>query len=80
MHSLIRLDRQEPNGPRESIRCLLPIPKDQSNSRLKYSQENSTQNPTCNSPVLDILRSLSVFPSDLVGTKTEFSFGAVSWL
>ncbi len=80
MHSLIRLDRQEPYVTRESIRCLIPIPKHQSNSRLKYGQEDSTQNPTCNSPVLDVVRSLSMFRSDLVGTMTVFSFGAVSWL
>jgi hypothetical protein len=36
MHSLIRFDRQEPNTPGESIHYLLPIPKDQGNSRLKY--------------------------------------------
>jgi len=67
MHSLIRLDRQEPEWPRESIRCLLPIPKHQGNSRLKYGQEDSTQNPTWDSPVPDVVRSRSVFRSDLVG-------------
>jgi hypothetical protein len=80
MHSLIRFDRQEPNWPRESIHYLLPIPKDQGNSRLKYGQERRSQNRTGNASTTEILGNLSTCRSDIVGTKVLFSFGVVSWL
>jgi len=44
------------NACGESIPYLLPIPKDQRNSRLKYDKEKAPQNPIQNAVIAGIVR------------------------